>query len=342
MGRKLGMLAMVAALLLWTAGLALAQTQNQSVQITNGPVVENTTGNSVTVAWSTNVNAGSVVRYGTDPNKLDQRAQVPWGGMTHRVTIKNLQPNTTYYFQVESSQGQGTGTGALSDIQTFKTSGEQSGASAGGATASNAGPGNFQLVAGPIVQDLTDKSATLWWQTNQAVEGSKVHYGTSPNALNQTAQATSENNGTTHKAQLSGLQPNTTYYLVALRPDGNKSTEMQFHTRPENFAQSGVHITNGPVLESLGDNQAVIAWSTNAPASTVVKYGTDPQSLTETAQAPWGGTTHRVTIPNLKPNTRYYFQVESAQAKGTGAMAQSQPGAFQTRQPGEAALNFTK
>ena len=91
-----------------------------------------------------------------------------------------------------------------------------------------------------------------------------------------------------------------------------------------------LQISKGPVLEMVGDNSAVIAWSTNVAGSTVLKYGTDPNNLTQTAQAPWGETTHRVTLSGLQPNTTYYFQVESGQAQGTGTGALSKVDSFQT------------
>ena len=96
-------------------------TAGNAVQITNGPVVENVTDTTAEIAWSTNVNAGTTLRYGTDPGHLDQTAGMPWGGLTHRVMIKDLQPNTTYYFQAESSQGQGTGTLAQTAQSSFQT-----------------------------------------------------------------------------------------------------------------------------------------------------------------------------------------------------------------------------
>jgi hypothetical protein len=92
-----------------------------AVQITNGPVVENVTDTTAEIAWSTNVNAGTALHYGTDPSHLDQTAGMPWGGLTHRVTIKNLQPNTTYYFRAESGQGQGTGSQAQTAQASFQT-----------------------------------------------------------------------------------------------------------------------------------------------------------------------------------------------------------------------------
>jgi hypothetical protein len=93
----------------------------RAVQITQGPVVEHVTDTIAEIAWSTNVNSGTALRYGTDPSHLDQTAGMPWGGLTHRVTIKNLQPNTTYYFKAESGQGQGTGTQAETAQASFQT-----------------------------------------------------------------------------------------------------------------------------------------------------------------------------------------------------------------------------
>jgi hypothetical protein len=91
------------------------------VQITHGPVVENVTDTTAEIAWSTNVNSGTALHYGTDPSHLDQTAGMPWGGFTHRVLIKNLKPNTTYYFKAESGQGQGTGTLAEAAQASFQT-----------------------------------------------------------------------------------------------------------------------------------------------------------------------------------------------------------------------------
>jgi hypothetical protein len=96
-------------------------TAGNAVQITNGPVVENVTDKTAEIAWSTNVNAGTTLHYGTDPGHLDLTAGMPWGGLTHRVTLKDLKPNTTYYFRAESSQGQGTGTQAQTDQSSFQT-----------------------------------------------------------------------------------------------------------------------------------------------------------------------------------------------------------------------------
>lgn len=112
-------------------GLSVAQTTaapdpaqdepTPPVKIVHGPVVELITDSTAQIAWSTNVNAGTLVSYGTDPQSLNNRASMPWGGLTHRVVLKHLNPGTTYYFKVESPQGQDTGTRAEAPQSSFKT-----------------------------------------------------------------------------------------------------------------------------------------------------------------------------------------------------------------------------
>lgn len=95
------------------------------VHITSSPVIEKLTDNSATIAWSTDKKGSSRVNYGTDPNNLTNLGESPWGqgGLTHRVELRNLQPNTTYYFNVETGQAQGTGGAEVESQRTmsFKT-----------------------------------------------------------------------------------------------------------------------------------------------------------------------------------------------------------------------------
>jgi Purple acid Phosphatase, N-terminal domain len=99
----------------------VVQDADNAVRITHGPVVENVTDTTAVIAWSTNVNAGTLLRYGTDPNHLDQTAGMPWGGLTHRVNLKDLKPDTKYYFQAESPKGQGSGTTVSAPQSSFRT-----------------------------------------------------------------------------------------------------------------------------------------------------------------------------------------------------------------------------
>lgn len=109
---------------LWCAaqsGNSYPEPQHQPVKIIHGPVVEFVTDSTAQIAWSTNENSGTVLHYGTDPDNLNQKAGMPWGGITHRVLLKHLQGDTTYYFKAESPDGQDTGTRAEAPQASFKT-----------------------------------------------------------------------------------------------------------------------------------------------------------------------------------------------------------------------------
>lgn len=118
------------------AGLAavvlfsLASWAQEAERITDGPRVKQTTDTSAEIAWSTTAAGSSIVRYGRRPDRLSRRAEQPWGGthepngdFNHTVWVKNLRPNTRYFFVVVTGQGQGTGSGAMSQVQEFQTGG---------------------------------------------------------------------------------------------------------------------------------------------------------------------------------------------------------------------------
>jgi phosphodiesterase/alkaline phosphatase D-like protein len=114
-------LVLVASLALGATALPQPADSKTDAAITNGPVVEGTTDTTAVIAWTTNVNSGTTVKYGTDQDRLSQTAEMPWGGITHRVHLKGLQPGTTYYYQVRSGQAQGSGSTAESQVLSFTT-----------------------------------------------------------------------------------------------------------------------------------------------------------------------------------------------------------------------------
>jgi phosphodiesterase/alkaline phosphatase D-like protein len=73
-------------------------------------------------------------------------------------------------------------------------------------------------------------------------------------------------------------------------------------------------ISNGPVAEYVSDSNCTIGWSTRAPGTMTVRYGTDPAKMTQTKEAAAGndGRNHHVRLDGLTPDTRYYFRVLNA------------------------------
>jgi hypothetical protein len=88
-----------------------------------------------------------------------------------------------------------------------------------------------------------------------------------------------------------------------------------------------VRIAEGPTIESARRNMTIIKWTSNNPGGTdehfgVVHYGTDPGHLDRTATSPvrlnqnHAATVFRVRVDGLKPQTTYYYSVDSTQGNG--------------------------
>jgi hypothetical protein len=170
--------------------------------------------------------------------------------------------------------------------------------------------GTDTVVAGPIPEKVTSRSVVVWWHTLTPME-SIVVYGDGPGDMISRVQRPWRT--TTHEISLRKLQPATTYYFAILQPDGTRSASSQFTTQPVGYAvQSSVRITNGPLFDQITPDSATIAWSSNLPSSFLVRYGTSPRVLDQTASIPWTPTTHRVVLHSLQPDTHYYFTIESS------------------------------
>ena len=107
-------------------------TGKQPIQITAGPQVERTTDTWAVIRWITPAHRGTslrygVVHYGTDPHALSQTAKSPnrWNpalpSMIFRVQVNRLQPETTYYYRVESVDATDRSEGSESPVNQFTT-----------------------------------------------------------------------------------------------------------------------------------------------------------------------------------------------------------------------------
>jgi hypothetical protein len=96
---------------------------------------------------------------------------------------------------------------------------------------------------------------------------------------------------------------------------------------PTTLKAALVRITQGPKIELAKEHLTIINWTTNNPGGSpvhygIVHYGTDPNSLIETAKSPirlnpdQTSTVFRVRIDDLKPRTTYYYTVDSMEATG--------------------------
>ena len=81
------------------------------------------------------------------------------------------------------------------------------------------------------------------------------------------------------------------------------------------------------MIELTTEHLTVIRWTTDNPGGSpvhygVVHYGTDPADLRQTAKSPirlnpgHSNTVFRVRMDGLKPETTYYYTVDSMEAEG--------------------------
>ncbi len=103
-----------------------------------------------------------------------------------------------------------------------------------------------------------------------------------------------------------------------------------------------VRITQGPEMERVDPDFAIIRWTSNNPGGSpehygVVHYGTNPKQLSRTAKSPirlnpgHSYTVFRVRMDDLKPQTTYYYTVDSMEANGNGDELKSPVRHFTTR-----------
>jgi Purple acid Phosphatase, N-terminal domain len=97
---------------------------------------------------------------------------------------------------------------------------------------------------------------------------------------------------------------------------------------PTTAKAARVRIIQGPEIELAKEHLTIITWTTNNPGGSpvhygIVRYGTDPNALSETAQSPirlnpdHSSTVFRVRLDNLKSRTTYYYTVDSMEGNGT-------------------------
>ncbi|MBD3387093.1 T9SS type A sorting domain-containing protein [candidate division KSB1 bacterium] len=77
-------------------------------QLVDGPYESLPTGDAITIFWETDELATSIVEYGTSEN-YDNRVEKDSLTVSHRILLSALQPNTTYFYRVGSSDSKGNG-----------------------------------------------------------------------------------------------------------------------------------------------------------------------------------------------------------------------------------------
>jgi len=283
-------------------------------QFSSPPTVTAKTNDTATIDWSTAEPSNSQVQYGLIPASWDgyQSSQNDGAMVTnHSVTLTGLSGSSTYYFRAGSTDTSGNGPIPSNEI-SFTTDPDP-----------DVDPP--QIVTPPTVTIKTNQTATIVWTTNEE-SNSVVQYDTESQAWGD--YALTQSNAAmivSHTLTLTNLNGDTLYYLRVGSTDasGNgptTSTEVSFTTDPDPDL-SPPQFTSPPTVITVDDTSAVIAWSTDEPGNSQVRYGTTTNEWDDYPSSENDADfvdAHSVTLTGLNDDTLYYFRAGSTDAAGNG------------------------
>ena len=170
------------------------------------------------------------------------------------------------------------------------------------------------ITSGPLATSIDATSAVIEWIASEPVTAVLSYGTTAPTSSTSIITAKSA-----HSYTLSGLSPDTLYYIQAAVTDiaGNgpvSSTINSFRTPINSFTQSPV-ILEGPTVEAT-NNSATVTWSTDIPSTGNVYYGTTTPPATTKADTN-SSTRHSISLSSLKANTKYYLKVDAKNPRST-------------------------
>jgi len=276
---------------------------------TTPPVISNVlatnlTPTSANIVWNTNENADSVVRYG-NTTALGSIALDNSLVTDHSVVLNGLTPDTLYYYLIESTDASDNtaidSNGGL--YYTFTP------------TESDTTP---PIISAVEATNLSDNAATIIWTTDELAD-STVRYGTNQTLLEY--QVSESSLVINHSLSLTGLMSAKTYYYEV------ESTDSSYNTAVDDNNGSFYTLvppdTTPPIISNIQAGNitvtsAMITWSTNEEATSVVIFGnaTGPDLTSANSTLTLD---HRIILANLTAGRTYFYEVQSADASNNTA-----------------------
>lgn len=251
--------------------------------LSNGPTITSLTDTSVTITWLTSQASTSMVEYGITTVYGTESGNSTEYVDSHTVTIKNLQPETKYYYRIKSVNVEGEV--AHSDQKNFTTPSSRG-------------------IRSISISDVTYTTALISYQTGNYTK-SELNYGKSTD-YGQTWSGKSLSYSTDHAVKLSNLSPGTTYHfrVVATSEDGSleRSSDFTFKTNPDPaFTSIEVVVKNAHEVD--------IVWQTASISSGVIEYYEEGKTRKSSLGISTLSLSHTTNITGLLDNTTYKYTI---------------------------------
>ncbi len=259
-------------------------------------------------------NTSATITWQTDEPSTSQVVYAPFGGSIiytpidknlnsgHIVTLTNLTPGTLYSYRVKSKDA--SANEATSGQNQFTT------------TSDTTPP----IISNISVSNLTNNSATISWNTNEASTAQVFYSLNSGGPYDETALNVNLNTG--HTVILTGLSSGFKYYFKVRSKDASNNTATSSENNFTTLSDQTPPIISNIQVSNITSQGATITWITNEPATSQVIYGLSAgQLISSTALNSQLNTGHSVNLSSLTGNTTYYFKIKSKDASNNEAIS---------------------
>jgi len=265
------------------------------------------TSTGATITWTTDESSDSTVGFSLDTSFNTEQGATALT-TSHSIDLINLAPETTYYYQVKSSDAAG-------NLGTDNNSGP-------GYTFTTLAGGDMlaPIISDVTISDLTASTAKITWTTNENSNSLVDYSGTSGVFTSTGGQY--QDNTISHTVTLRGLDPSTAYYLQARSADAssNEGKDSNGGTGYTFTTTAGGDETPPEITDiSAGTptyNSVTITWTTNELSNSLVDFGTSTSYGTTQGNSSDSLTSHSVSLTGLVPSTTYYYRVKSIDVSG--------------------------
>jgi len=316
--------------------------------------VVNVGSTSTVIAWKTDEPSDSTVNFGITKDFGVTRAPDP-SVTDHVVMLQDLEPSTTYFFRVISSDA--AGNQSISDGFTFTTTGnkpvpelqtvenqEQKAIAEKAISliekisdqtamevvseklqAASEGVATPPAILGVPDLDVGADTVTIKWETDREANSmvglaSEAQYKAGSDDPYSRHEGNQEEAVLTHTVTLTGLIPSTHYHYQITSQGklgaAGKSPDRDFTTK------SIIPQIYGVKLEKVEEDSATVSWQTQVPASAVVDYVNLLTKQTKSVGDPSFLIAHTIRVPDLKFKTPYQILIRARNQSGDEMLAQ--------------------
>jgi len=127
-------------------------------------------------------------------------------------------------------------------------------------------------------------------------------------SYNTFASSTTENNLASGNFTLA-LQNGVNVLAVEVHQRSATSSDISFDLRLQLNKEGYTEIARGPYLQKASSETITVKWRTTKPTESILRYGTNLNSLDQTINELTLKTNHEVEINGLDPNTVYYYEI---------------------------------